>query len=87
MIEMGLSEEVASLIPFKNLNALNTVGYKELFAYFDGNCSLTEAIDKIKVNSRRYAKRQLTWFSRYDDICWFDADKTEDIIVYLNSKL
>ncbi len=87
MMEMGLLDEVKGLLPFKELNALNTVGYKELFAYLSEECSLTEAIEKIKVNSRRYAKRQLTWFRRYDDIAWFDADKEIEIIDYLKNRI
>ena len=72
MIEDGLIEEVKGLIPNKDLNALNTVGYKELFQYFDGKISLEQAITDIKTHSRRYAKRQITWFKRYDDFKWID---------------
>lgn len=69
MMEEGLLEEARSLYQFKQLNALNTVGYKELFDYFDKKISLEEAVEKIKVNTRRYAKRQITWFKReYDEI-------------------
>ena len=85
MMEMGLLDEVRDLLQYKELNALNTVGYKELFAYLAADCSLTEAIEKIKVNSRRYAKRQLTWFRRYDDISWFDANKEIEVIDYLKN--
>ncbi|MFZ4741386.1 MAG: tRNA (adenosine(37)-N6)-dimethylallyltransferase MiaA, partial [Bacteroidales bacterium] len=80
MMEVGLLNEVKGLLAFKDLNALNTVGYKELFAYLADDCSLDEAIEKIKINSRRYAKRQLTWFRRYDDINWFDANNETGII-------
>lgn len=64
MIEEGLVEEAKGLYPHRHLNSLNTVGYKELFNYFEGLCTLDEAIEKIKVNTRRYAKRQITWFKR-----------------------
>ena len=64
MMELGLLEEARSLYPYRELNALNTVGYKELFDYFDGKCSLEQAVEDIKTHTRRYAKRQLTWFKR-----------------------
>lgn len=64
MMEQGLLEEARQLLPYRNLNALNTVGYKELFDYFDGKCSLEQAVTDIKTHTRRYAKRQLTWFKR-----------------------
>ena len=64
MMAQGLLEEVRQLLPYRNLNALNTVGYKELFDYFDGKCSLEQAVEDIKTHTRRYAKRQLTWFKR-----------------------
>ncbi len=70
MMENGLLEEAKSLYPFKGLNALNTVGYKELFNYFDGIWTLAFAIQMIKQNSRRYAKKQLTWFNRDSEITW-----------------
>lgn len=70
MLENGLVEEAKVLYPFKDLNALNTVGYKELFAYFDGKISLEQAIIDIKTNSRRYAKRQVTWFKRDPQFRW-----------------
>lgn len=70
MMENGLLEEAKSLYPFKRLNALNTVGYKELFNYFDGIWTLDFAIQMIKQNSRRYAKKQLTWFNRDSEITW-----------------
>ena len=62
MIKKGLVDEVNTLIKYKKLNALNTIGYKEIFEYLENKINLEEAIDKIKTNSRRYAKRQLTWF-------------------------
>ncbi len=75
MVKDGLIEEVKGLIPNKDLNALNTVGYKELFQYFDNMISLEQAITDIKTHSRRYAKRQLTWFKRYDDFTWIENNK------------
>ena len=66
MIQKGLLEEVKGLIEFQEINALKTVGYSELFEYFKKNISLEEAINKIKQNSRRYAKRQITWLNRYN---------------------
>ena len=74
MIEQGLVEEVKALLPVKHLNALQTVGYKELFSYFEGKNSLEAAIDEIKKNTRHYAKRQLTWFKRDADIHWFSPE-------------
>jgi len=71
MLEMGLLDEVKGLYPHKNLNALNTVGYKEIFNYLDGEWTLDLAIEKIKTHTRRYAKRQMTWFNRDQDIQWF----------------
>lgn len=72
MIDSGLLEEAKKLYPNKHLNALQTVGYRELFDYFDGKISLEFAIEEIKKNTRRFAKRQLTWFKRNPDIQWFD---------------
>lgn len=72
MMDEGLLEEAKRLYPLRELNALNTVGYKELFSFLDGNCSLEEAIEEIKKNTRRFAKRQLTWFRKEKDINWFD---------------
>ncbi|HET6252563.1 MAG TPA: tRNA (adenosine(37)-N6)-dimethylallyltransferase MiaA [Puia sp.] len=79
MIEQGLVEEVKGLLPYRNHNALQTVGYKEIFEYLDGLCSLDEAIADIKTNTRRYAKRQLTWFRKDPDVRWLHPD---DPIVY-----
>ncbi len=72
MMEMGLLEEVNRLHPHKNLNALQTVGYKELFEYLDGHCSLDVAVSEIKKNTRHFAKRQLTWLRKNDNILWID---------------
>jgi tRNA dimethylallyltransferase len=76
MMKDGLEEDAKALIPFKDHAALRTVGYKELFPYFDGKCSLEEAINEIKKNSRRYAKRQITWFKKYDNALCFPANTT-----------
>jgi len=74
MMQQGLEDEVKSLLPYRHLNALNTVGYSELFDYFDGNSDLSSAIESIKQNTRRFAKRQLTWFRKDKDINWFEVD-------------
>ncbi len=80
MMEAGLEDEARSVYKYRNLNALNTVGYKELFSYFDGHTTREEAIDLIKRNSRRYAKRQLTWWARDKEIKWFEPNNLEGII-------
>ena len=84
MVEEGLVEEARAMLPKRELNALQTVGYRELFDYFDGRCSLEEAIELVKRNSRRYAKRQLTWFRRDEEIGWFSPDRVEEIIQFIN---
>lgn len=84
MIENGLLEEVESQLSHKNLNALNTVGYSELFDYLEGNISLDVAIGQIKQNTRRFAKRQLTWFKRQHDIKWFKPGQFDEVIEYIN---
>lgn len=88
MIEDGLIEEARKLYPKRHLNSLNTVGYKELFEHFDGNCTLDFAIDKIKQHSRNYARKQLTWFKRDKEIRWINlSDNTTnamDIIKLLH---
>lgn len=85
MIQEGLLEEVKSLEAYKELNALKTVGYSEIFDYLDGKIDLATAIDKIKQNTRRFAKRQLTWFRKDEDTTWFEPNQLSDIIVYLNN--
>ncbi len=87
MLEQGLLSEATELYPNRHLNALQTVGYKELFNYLDGKYSLEMAIDVIKRNTRRFAKRQLTWFKKNREITWFNFKKTEDVIPFLESKL
>jgi tRNA dimethylallyltransferase len=74
MMAAGLLEEVKGLLPFQHLNALQTVGYKELFAYYQGEVSLHQAVDAIKQNTRHYAKRQLTWFRKDPDLHWLSPD-------------
>ena len=88
MIEDGLLEEVKSVHPYKHLASLNTVGYKELFTFLDGECSLDEAIELIKRNTRRYAKRQLTWFRRHPSAVWIDYNEQmkDTILTHFNAK-
>lgn len=87
MFGQGLLDEAKSLLPFRNENALNTVGYKEVFNYLDGEYSLEMAIEKIKTNTRRYAKRQVTWFKRYDDWHVYHPGQIDEIIQLINSKV
>ena len=75
MMEQGLLEEAKSLYPKRHLNALNTVGYKELFAFFDGQCSLPEAVELIKIHTRQYAKRQMTWLRKDKSYTWITPDE------------
>ncbi len=84
MIENGLLDEVKALLPFRDLNALNTVGYKEIFQFLDGDVTLQQAIENIKTNTRRYAKRQLTWFKRDKEIRWFLPENFDEIVDYIN---
>lgn len=87
MLYEGLLKEVEALLPHRHLNALQTVGYREFFDYFDGKCSLEESVELLKRNSRRYAKRQMTWFRRDESIAWFAPDKVAKIIEYIDSKI
>lgn len=87
MINEGLLKEVESLKEYQHLNALKTVGYSEIFNYLNGDWSLEVAIDKIKQNSRNFAKRQLTWFRKNKEIVWFDSKNTETIFKYLKTNL
>lgn len=87
MIDAGLLEEAKSVYPYRKLNSLNTVGYKELFSYLDGDCSLDEAIDLIQRNTRKYARKQLTWFRRDQQIKWFEPDQIQEIIGYVDQKM
>ncbi len=83
MMEHGLLDEAKSVYPLRHLNALQTVGYRELFDFFAGNSTLKQAIDKIKQNSRHYAKRQLTWFKRDEEMKWFHPSNTSQIQDYI----
>ena len=85
MMEKGLLEEVKQLLPYRDHNALNTVGYKELIAHLDGAVSLELAVEKIKTNTRRYAKRQLTWFKRDEEIRWFEPTDLSGVIEWISS--
>lgn len=83
MIDAGLESEARSMYPLRHLNALQTVGYSEMFDYFEGKISREEAIELIKRNSRRYAKRQMTWFRRDKDIRWFTKPNVDEVVEYL----
>lgn len=87
MIEQGLVEEAKAVFEYRHYNSLNTVGYKELFDYFEGKISLEEAIELIKRNSRRYAKRQLSWFRRDGAIQWFHPEQEREIIDFLENRI
>ena len=85
MVSEGLLDEAKSMYPKRHLNSLNTVGYKEVFEYFDGKVSLNEAIENIKINTRQYAKRQMTWLRKNNDYKWFTVDEQEDMLKYINA--
>lgn len=85
MVEAGLIDEARRMYPHKGLNALNTVGYKELFNHFDGLYSLNEAVFRIKCDTHKYCRKQLTWFKRDKDIRWFSPDNVEEIINYVTT--
>jgi len=87
MMSEGLLQEVKGLQNFRHLNALNTVGYKELFRYFDGMCSLEEAVGLMKQHTRQYARRQLTWFRKDKGLRWFHPDEKELIYSFLHGKM
>lgn len=87
MIDEGLVNEVLQLYNFRNLNALNTVGYKEVFDYLDGLLTLDEAIRQIQSNSRRYMRKQLTWFKRDESIKWFNPNNVEEILKYIDKNV
>ena len=84
MMQQGLLEEAKSLYPMRQMNALNTVGYKELFDYLEGRWPLEEAVERIKGNTRRYARKQLTWYKKDPQIRWFHPDEKEQIISYIS---
>lgn len=87
MMADGWLDEARNVYPLRHLNALNTVGYKELFLYFDGTWSLEEAVERIKGNTRRYMRKQLTWFKRDPEIHWFTPDETDEIVALVKAEL
>lgn len=87
MMANGLLDEVMGLLEHRHLNALNTVGYSELFNFLNGECTLEQAIEKIKINTRRYAKRQMTWFRKKDDYAWFSRDAIDLIVAFVDRHL
>lgn len=87
MIEEGMVAEAQKVYPMRHYNSLNTVGYKELFEYIDGNLSLDEAITKIQSNTRKYMRKQVTWFKRDQGIKWFNPSETKEIIKYIDYSL
>lgn len=87
MMQNGLLDEVKSLLPYRHLNALQTVGYQELFDYLDGTITLENAVELIKQHTRNYAKRQLTWFRKDKDHAWFEPDDLAAILQYINNKV
>lgn len=87
MMAAGWEAEARRVYPFRHFNSLNTVGYKELFRYFDGELTLTEAVEKIKQSTRIYSRKQYTWFKRDPEIRWFHPDQAEDILNYIDAQL
>ncbi|MGL5637023.1 MAG: tRNA (adenosine(37)-N6)-dimethylallyltransferase MiaA [Bacteroidales bacterium] len=87
MMEQGLLKEAYGVYPYRQNNSLNTVGYKELFTYFDGDCTLDFAVDKIKQNSRVYSKKQMTWFKRDKDMVWFHPDAETEIFEFIDKQI
>lgn len=85
MMEQGFLEEAESLRDYRHLNALNTVGYKELFDYMDGRWTLQEAVERIKGNTRRYARKQLTWYKRDEAMKWFSPGQEKDILKFIDN--
>jgi tRNA dimethylallyltransferase len=85
MIDEGMIEEALRVYPKRTLNSLNTVGYKEMFEYLDGLTTLDEAIFKIQSNTRKYARKQLTWYKKDDDLQWFNPDNVEEILKYIST--
>ena len=84
MMAQGLLDEARAMTPYREVNALNTVGYKELFDYMDERWSLEEAVERIKGNTRRYARKQLTWYKREENIRWFHPDQQQEILNYIS---
>lgn len=87
MVEDGFVDEALKMYPYRHLNALNTVGYKEMFDYLDGLVTLSDTIMKIQSATRRYARKQLTWFKRDPEMRWFDPENVEEILNYIRCKL
>lgn len=84
MMNSGLLEEAHAMYPYKDVNALNTVGYKELFDYFNGRWPLEEAVERIKGNTRRYARKQLTWYKRDESVAWFHPSQQQEILNFIS---
>lgn len=84
MMADGLLDEARAMRPYRDANALNTVGYKELFDYFDGRWPLDEAVERIKGNTRRYARKQLTWYKRDESVVWFHPEQQQDILNHIS---
>ena len=87
MMEQGLVEEAKSVLPYRNEKALNTIGYKEMFRYFDNEITLEEAVRQIQSNSREYARKQLTWYKKDESMKWFHPNQEKEITDYINSNL
>ncbi|MBO6098649.1 MAG: tRNA (adenosine(37)-N6)-dimethylallyltransferase MiaA [Prevotella sp.] len=87
MMKQGLVEEAKSVLPYRNEKALNTIGYKEMFRYFDNEITLEEAVRQIQSNSREYARKQLTWYKKDESMKWFHPNQEKDIKDYINSNL
>jgi tRNA dimethylallyltransferase len=87
MLAAGLAEEARKLLPYRHHNALNTVGYQEFFDFFDDKCSINEAVEKIKVNTRQYAKRQMTWFRKNQNYKWFNPSDAKALLDYLEHRI
>lgn len=87
MMEQGLMEEAKSVLPYRNEKALNTIGYKEMFRYFDNEITLEEAVRQIQSNSREYARKQLTWYKKDESMTWFHPNQEKEITDYINSNL
>ena len=87
MIESGLETEAQKVFPYKHLNSLNTVGYREFFAHFNNEISKEKAVELIKRNTRRYARKQLTWFRNNPEMTWFQPNEEEQLIQFLDKKI
>ena len=85
MMEQGLENEAKKVYPLRHLNSLNTVGYKELFAYFDGLIPQEETVRQIQSNTRQYMRKQLTWYKKDENVTWFEPDNIEDILKYIDN--